>query len=63
MDIHLEIDDRGVVTFSACPQEILTVALCLNPRDDALRVRAELLKGADQGEPHGCGSSQEPDQH
>jgi len=43
MDIDILIDECGRVTFSACPEEILRIALSLSPDDPMLQTRAALL--------------------
>ena len=51
MDIHIEIDEQGRVAFSACPEEILEVALGLNPHDPVLQWRAKSLQSPSSGVP------------
>ena len=44
MDIGITIEKTGQITFSACPEVILEIALALNPGDASLQERAALLQ-------------------
>lgn len=63
MDILIEIDERGGVRFSACPEDILEIARGLNPRDESLRLRAARLIGTTRGVRSQHGPDGEDDEH